>query len=171
MFDNIMQHITWLWQQPQLINLNYALPGLLFIVIISIVILPIPIETLMLTSLTLAKHWHYSLPTLICVFLIGTYVGLHVGYGIGYWLAHLLEPWLLKKLRLSPLQWQIKLVQFKRFRLLILLFGLFIPGFRHVIGILAGASRMRYRTFALSAFMSTTLWVGSFTIAGWLLGR
>ena len=171
MFASLYQHIIDFWQQPQYIHLNDALPWLLAIVIISIVFLPVPIETLMFASETLAKHWHYSVITLFAVFLLGTYIGLQIGYGIGYWLEHMLEPWLLRKQKITPEEWSHKLRQFRRFRAVILMFGLFIPGFRHLVGILAGASKMRYSAFCVFALIGAIIWTGTFSLGGWLLGR
>jgi len=170
MLATITHAIRDLWQQPAMINLAYALPWLLIVVIVSVVCLPIPIETLMLTSLTLAKHWHYSLPTLLGVFILGTVIGLHIGYGFGIWLEHLIEPWLLRKYKITPEQWQLKLQHFKRYDMVILVFGLFVPGLRHTVGILAGATRMSYTTFAPLALLGASCWVLTFTFIGWLVG-
>lgn len=170
MFNHIIQVIHDLWQQPAAINLNYALPWLLVVVIIGVLFLPIPVETLIFTSLTLAKHWHYSLITLLSIFIAGTWVALQMSYCFGYWLEHLLEPWLLRRMKISPHDWHIKLNNFKRFHILILSFGLFVPGFRHLVGVLAGATQMRYALFAVLALVGSILWVGTFTILGWLIG-
>ena len=52
-----------------------------------------------------------------------------------------------------------------------LTFGYYIPGVRHVVAIAAGASELKWRTFAVFAYSGALLWVSTFLVLGSILGR
>jgi undecaprenyl-diphosphatase len=52
-----------------------------------------------------------------------------------------------------------------------LTFGYFIPGFRHLTGILAGAARLHYGIFATFAYLGAALWASTFIVLGWYVGE
>jgi len=51
-----------------------------------------------------------------------------------------------------------------------LFFGYFVPGVRHFTAIVAGTSRLEFRSFAAYAWSGGLLWVGTFISVGYLLG-
>ena len=52
-----------------------------------------------------------------------------------------------------------------------LTYGYFIPGFRHLTGLAAGASRLPYGTFATFAYLGAGLWATAFIVLGWYAGE
>jgi membrane protein DedA with SNARE-associated domain len=92
-------------------------------------------------------------------YLLGRTTGLFVVHRYGKWL-HLTDDqlerasaWLSKRGKWS------------------LTFGYFIPGFRHVTGIVAGASRLHYGIFATFAYLGAGLWASAFIVLGWYGGE
>jgi membrane protein DedA with SNARE-associated domain len=51
-----------------------------------------------------------------------------------------------------------------------LFFGYFVPGVRHFTAIVAGASKLEFRSFASYAWPGGLLWVGTFISIGYFLG-
>jgi len=51
-----------------------------------------------------------------------------------------------------------------------LVFGYFIPGVRHVTGIVAGASQLPFPVFAGFAYTGACVWSSLFVLLGWLVG-
>jgi membrane protein DedA with SNARE-associated domain len=49
--------------------------------------------------------------------------------------------------------------------------GYFVPGFRHVIAIIAGGSGVRLPHFALFAYSGAAVWAAVFLYAGYALGE
>lgn len=60
--------------------------------------------------------------------------------------------------------------KFKRYGPWVIILGRHIPGFRIPITIFAGMSRMRYRTFLLSTFISVIFWIALYLTIGKSLG-
>ena len=52
-----------------------------------------------------------------------------------------------------------------------LTFGYFIPGIRHVTGIVAGSSGLPYRIFGTFAYLGAFLWATGFILLGWSVGE
>ena len=52
-----------------------------------------------------------------------------------------------------------------------LLVGYFIPGVRHFTAIVAGTSRLEFRSFALFAYAGALLWVSTFVTLGYHFGK
>ena len=51
-----------------------------------------------------------------------------------------------------------------------LVFGYFVPGVRHVTGVVAGASGLPARTFAAFAYAGACAWSALFVVLGWYVG-
>ena len=49
--------------------------------------------------------------------------------------------------------------------------GYFIPGVRHFTAIVAGTSKLEYRSFALFAYCGAMLWVSTFVFIGYHFGE
>jgi membrane protein DedA with SNARE-associated domain len=145
----------------------FALFGLLMLGIVG---LPVPDETLLTFAGVLISRGKLSLiPTWLagvlggvsgisCSYVLGRTTGLFVVHRYGKWL-HLKNDqlaranvWLSQKGRWS------------------LTFGYFIPGIRHVTGIVAGASDLPFRIFATFAYLGAALWATAFVGLGWYVG-
>ena len=53
----------------------------------------------------------------------------------------------------------------------LLTFGYFVPGVRHFTALVAGMSRLKYRSFAMYAYPGAFLWVSTFVGVGYFLGK
>jgi membrane protein DedA with SNARE-associated domain len=53
----------------------------------------------------------------------------------------------------------------------VLTVGYFIPGVRHFSALVAGMSRVRFRTFASFAYSGAALWVATFLTLGYIFGE
>ncbi|MBA3536713.1 MAG: DedA family protein [Tatlockia sp.] len=142
---------------------SFALFGLLALGIIG---LPIPDETLLVLSGYLMAQSKLSLwLTPICA-LLGTMFGITISYLIGYFGGRLLilrfGKWLgITKEKLDHLH-----QQFERRGKWLLFICYFIPGVRHLAGIAAGISYLRFWEFALFAYSGALVWTSSFLIIG-----
>ncbi|WP_419421262.1 DedA family protein (plasmid) [Legionella sp. D16C41] len=142
---------------------SFTLFGLLALGIIG---LPIPDETLLLFSGYMMAHGKLSIwLTPICA-LLGSMFGITVSYLIGYFGG---RPLILRFGRLFGItEERLNRVhqQFDRFGKWLLLIGYFIPGVRHLIGIVAGIVFLRFWEFALLAYTGALIWTTSFLVIG-----
>jgi membrane protein DedA with SNARE-associated domain len=60
---------------------------------------------------------------------------------------------------------------FKKYGPWVIIFGRHIPGFRIAITIFSGISKVSYRTFILSTFISVVFWIGIYLYIGARLGK
>jgi membrane protein DedA with SNARE-associated domain len=109
-------------------------------------------------------------PTLVCAFL-----GSALGVTVGYVLGHFFGLYLLRRFgpRLGVTAERLERVHawFRRVGKWGLLFGYFLPGVRHLNGLLAGSAKLEYPLFALFAYAGGLLWTTTFILAGVLLGE
>ena len=150
---------------------TYGYAGLYLMLMLGIVGLPIPDETLLIFSgYLISKGTLKPLPTLLAAFA-GSATGITVSYVLGRTLglgvihrfgkyAHITEA------RLDAVhKW------FDRIGHWALVAGYFIAGVRHLTAILAGTSKLSYRSFALFAYGGALLWASLFLSAGYFFGE
>jgi membrane protein DedA with SNARE-associated domain len=147
---------------------HVAIFGLL---VLGIVGLPVPDETLLTFAgyLVYKGHFHY-LPTIAAAFA-GSICGITISYIIGrtggLYLIHKYGPYVhLTKKRLDRVHnW------FERMGRWALFFGYFMPGIRHFTAVVAGSSELEPHVFALFAYSGGFLWVVTFISLGYFLGE
>lgn len=145
-----------------------ALFGLLMLGIFG---LPVPDETLLTFAGVLVSRGKLPFLTtwlagvlggisgISCSYFLGRTTGLFVVHRYGKWLhltEHQLErasAWLSHRGKWS------------------LTFGYFIPGVRHLTGIVAGASELHYAIFATFAYLGAGIWASAFIVLGWYVGE
>lgn len=150
---------------------SYGYPALFLLLVLGIVGLPVPDETLLtLTGYLIFKGTLHFLPSYVCAFF-GTICGISLSYCIGRFGGVRM----LMKYggRLHVTQERIDRVHswFSRWGHWSLTVGYFVPGVRHVIAIVAGSSRLELRIFSLFAFSGAFVWAGVFICAGYYLGE
>lgn len=146
---------------------SFALFGLLMLGIIG---LPIPDETLLTFAGVLVSRGKLALlPTWLagvcggisgisCSYLIGKTTGLVVVRRYGHWL-HLTTSQLDRAGQwLSRGKWMLTL-------------GYFVPGIRHLTGIVAGSAGLSYKMFATFSYLGAVLWASAFVFLGWSVGE
>jgi membrane protein DedA with SNARE-associated domain len=153
----------------QLIS-QYGLIAVFCLLVLGIVGLPVPDETLLTFSgyLVYRGQFHYF-PTVLTAFA-GSICGITISYTIGrtggLFLIHKYGPYVhLTKERLDRVhQW------FERLGRWALFLGYFMPGVRHFTAVVAGSSELEPHVFAAFAYSGGLLWVVSFVSLGYFLG-
>ena len=153
----------------QLIS-QYGLIAVFCLLVLGIVGLPVPDETLLTFSGYLVFKGHFQfLPTVAAAYA-GSICGITVSYTIGrtggLYLIHKYGPYVhFTQNRLNKVhRW------FERFGRWALFFGYFMPGVRHFTAVIAGSSELEPHIFALFAYSGAFLWVLSFVSLGYFLG-
>jgi membrane protein DedA with SNARE-associated domain len=145
--------------------------AIFLLLMLGIIGLPVPDEMLLtlVGFLVLKGDLHFAPALMTC--LAGTSCGITVSFFLGRtggnyvlkrygYLFHLTED----RLNLVG-QW------FDRIGKWSLMIGYFLPGFRHVIAIVAGASGLRLPAFMLFAYSGALIWSAVFIAAGYVVGR
>ncbi len=153
----------------QLIS-QYGLIAVFFLLMMGIVGLPVPDETLLTFSgyLIYRGQFHF-LPTILTAYA-GSICGITISYTIGrtggIFLIHKYGPYVhLTKERLDRIHgW------FERMGRWALFFGYFMPGVRHFTAVVAGSSELEPHVFALFAYSGGLVWVLTFVSLGYFLG-
>lgn len=149
---------------------NYGYIGIFTALMLGIVGLPVPDETL----LTFAGYLVYRgqlqlIPTLLAA-LLGTMCGITVSYLLGRLTGYVLIEKHGSKLHISMEHVHRVHDWFRRLGRLALTFGYFIPGVRHLTAYVAGASELEAPSFAAFAYVGALLWSHSFVFLGYFLG-
>lgn len=149
--------------------IEYGGPILFLMLVLGIVGLPIPDETLLtLSGWLIAKGQLNLVPTVI--FAIA---GSICGITISYWLGRNTGTWLLKRYgpRFKFTEKRIQHVHgwFERIGKWSLLVGYFVPLVRHLTGYVAGTLELPFREFAIFAYAGAVIWSLSFLSLGYFL--
>jgi membrane protein DedA with SNARE-associated domain len=150
---------------------QYGHLAVFFLLVLGIVGLPVPDETLLTFSgyLVYRGQFHF-LPTVLTAFA-GSICGITISYAIGrtggLYLIHKYGPYVhLTKERLERVHnW------FERLGRWTLFFGYFMPGIRHFTAVVAGSSELEPHVFALFAYSGGLVWVITFVSLGYFLGE
>jgi len=150
---------------------QYGYLAVFCLLVLGIVGLPVPDETLLTFSgyLVYRGQFHF-LPTVLTAFA-GSICGITISYMIGrtggLYLVHKYGPYVhFTQARLDQVHnW------FERMGRWALFFGYFMPGVRHFTAIVAGSSELEPPVFALFAYSGGFLWVTSFVSLGYFLGE
>ena len=149
---------------------RYGYPAIFCLLMLGIVGLPVPDETLLaFTGYLVFSHHLQAAPAFITV-LLGTMCGITLSYTLGrtFGLAlihrfgkyiHLTEERLAKAHRF-----------FERVGHWSLTFGYFVPGVRHLTAYAAGVSYVEPHIFAMFAYLGAFLWATTFVSLGYFLG-
>lgn len=150
---------------------HYGYLGLFGLLMLGIVGVPVPEETLLTFAGVLVFRGHLELlPTLLAAFL-GSCCGITVSYVLGRGVGRVLTRKLGGVVRVTPEQVDRIEAWFERVGHWALLWGYFLPGIRHLTAVVAGATRLRFGDFAVFAYAGALLWSLSFVSLGVLAGR
>lgn len=151
---------------------TYGYFAIFSLLVFGIVGLPIPDETLLASCGFLVFQGHLQLiPAAISAFA-GSACGITCSYLIGRTVG-----WKFLHSRVGRLvhirDEQIELIHqwFNRIGHWALVIGYFIPGVRHFTAIVAGTSKLEYRSFAMYAYSGAALWVSLFLFIGYHFGK
>ena len=150
---------------------SYGYPAIFFLLMIGIVGLPVPDETLLtLTGYLVFNGTLHLAPTCVSA-LLGTVSGITISYIIGRMGGKRFLHRFGARVHIRPESVDRVHGWFRRWGHWSLTIGYFVPGVRHVIAIVAGSTGLEYRTFALFAYSGSVFWTGIFITAGYYLGE
>ncbi len=150
---------------------NYEYPAIVLLLMLGIVGLPIPDETLLLFVGYLSFKGELSTALSLSAAVVGSACGITISYGLGHLLGArvptIVGPWLhIDQTSFRTAQRWVS--QWGKYGLLI---AYFIPGLRHLGALMLGASGLQYPTFAIFAYTGAVLWSTTFITVGYLLGE
>jgi membrane protein DedA with SNARE-associated domain len=149
---------------------HYGYVGIFGLLMLGIVGLPIPDETLlMFTGYLIFKHKLQPVPAFAAGFL-GSICGITVSYALGRMLGLYLVTRLGHFLHIEPEALEQVRAWYERKGKYGLVISYFIPGIRHLAAYVAGSSRLSLPVFATFAYLGGLLWSGSFIGIGYVLG-
>jgi membrane protein DedA with SNARE-associated domain len=149
---------------------HYGYAGLFVVMVLGIVGVPIPAETLLVVAGALAARGKLLLTLAAASGLSGTVAGISISYLLGTSAASPLIHRYGRYLHITPEYLERMHAWFASKGEWLLTFGYFIPGVRHFTALVAGMSGLEYRKFALFAYSGAVLWVGVFFGLGYFLG-
>lgn len=162
MSGSVASLMPWLSQHGPLL--------LLVLLSLGIVGLPIPDETLLIISGILIKRNIFSpVSTLFFVFL-GACVGITVSFLLGKFLNKAVLMRFMRYFKMNVNHLTRVEYWYARYGKWTLIFGYFIPGVRHLIGVFSGLMQFSYKKFCLFAYVGGALWSLTFLSAGYFAG-
>jgi membrane protein DedA with SNARE-associated domain len=150
---------------------QYGYIAIFFLLMLGIVGLPVPDETLLTFCGYLIYKGHFS-----PVLAFGTaFAGSACGITLSYWLGRTFGMKLIHRygryLRITEAHLHKAHSWFERVGHWGLTFGYFVPGVRHLTAYAAGMSEVRTHQFVVFAYSGGALWVSVFLSLGYFLGE
>ena len=145
----------------------FAIFGLLMLGIVGPLI---PDETILVFAGILAREGHLDYVAVLAAGYAGSLCGITMSYFVGRkGLLYLLER--MPYFRRHSAEYMERVnIWFGRYGRWTLFFGYFVVGVRHFTAVVAGASKMRVRHFAIYAYTGGLIWVVCFVSLGYFLG-
>jgi membrane protein DedA with SNARE-associated domain len=157
------QILTWITQ--------YGYAAIFLLLVLGIVGLPVPDETLLTFSGYLIFRGHLSLPLAFATAFTGSIIAMTISYTLGRTFGIALIHRYGKYIRVTEEHVNRAHSWFERVGHWGLTFGYFVPGVRHLTAYAAGMSDVEPRHFALYAYPGGFLWVSTFVGLGYFLGE
>jgi membrane protein DedA with SNARE-associated domain len=149
---------------------HYGYVGIFGLLMLGIVGVPIPDETLLVfTGYLIFKHELEPLPALAAGFL-GSICGITVSYALGRILGSYVVTRLGRFLHVEPAHLDRVRAWYEGKGKYALVISYFVPGIRHLAAYVAGSSRLPLPVFAAFAYLGGLLWSSSFISIGYVLG-
>lgn len=150
---------------------HYGNTGILIGLILEYIGLPVPGETMMsFLGYLVSKNSGMSVVKSIIYAAIGTFTGSYVAYLIAYKYGENIVLKFGKHLKITKDRLDNFKSSFAKRQALLLIFGRYIPGVRHLVPYVAGISRMKPSKFILYNFAGSIIWCVSFIGLGYVLG-
>jgi membrane protein DedA with SNARE-associated domain len=150
---------------------TYGYGALFFLLVLGIVGLPIPDETLLVFCGYLISKGKLSAPGTYLAALAGSCCGITVSYFIGRTAGLGVVHRFGKYLHVNEGQLERVHRWFDRRGHWALLFGYYVAGIRHFTAIIAGASKLEFYAFAIFAWTGAATWVAVFLTLGYVIGE
>jgi membrane protein DedA with SNARE-associated domain len=150
---------------------HYGYAAIFSLLVLGIVGLPVPDESLLTFAGFLVYHRNLVLFPTFASAVLGSMCGITVSYilgrSVGTYLLHHCG-WLF---HITPKRIDAMHSWFDRFGTWMLLIGYFVPGVRHFTAVVAGTSNVRPRAFAIFAYSGALIWSATFIGLGFFFGE
>src|SRR3954469_23294086 len=150
---------------------HYGYAGLFVLLVLGIIGLPVPDETLLVFSGYLISKGRFQPLLAFASALAGSVCGISISYLLGRTLGHAAVERYGRFIHLTPAKVERVHQWFKRFGNWLLSVGYFIPGVRHFTALVAGMSGLEFRVFAPFAYVGAAVWVTFFLSLGYWFGE
>jgi membrane protein DedA with SNARE-associated domain len=150
---------------------QYGYVAIFSLLVLGIVGLPVPDETLMTFTGYLVFTGHLSLPLAYLAAFSGSACGITVSYLLGRKFGLMLIHRYGRYLRIKEEHLHKAHAWFARAGHWSLTFGYYVPGVRHFTAYAAGMSELEAPQFCLFAYSGAALWSASFIALGYFLGE
>ena len=150
---------------------QYGYLAIFSLLVLGIVGLPVPDETLLTLTGFLVFQGHLSPVWAFLSGFAGSACGITLSYVLGRTFGLTLIHRYGRYLRITNDHVEKAHAWFRRAGHWSLAFGYFIPGVRHFTAYAAGMSDLEYPPFALFAYGGAAVWAGTFIGLGYLLGE
>lgn len=149
---------------------QYGYAGIFALLMLGIVGLPVPDETLLTFAGYLVWRGRLHFAPALGAALAGSMCGITLSYVLGRLTGYFLVERYGAKLHIRMERVHQVHDWFHRLGRLTLTFGYFVPGVRHLTAYVAGASELEAPVFALFAYPGALLWSTTFLALGYFLG-
>jgi membrane protein DedA with SNARE-associated domain len=149
---------------------QYGYAAIFILLVLGIVGLPVPDETLLTLAgyLIYTKHLN-AVPAYACAAL-GSMCGITISYVLGRSLGLFVIHHYGRFFHITPQQMDRVHAWFDRFGTWTLVIGYFIPGVRHFTAVVAGTSNLRPLLFSIFAYSGALIWSATFIGIGYFFG-
>jgi membrane protein DedA with SNARE-associated domain len=149
---------------------EYGYAAIIGLLMLGIVGLPVPDETLLTFTGYLVYRGNLRLPLAFAAALAGSACGITLSYVLGRTFGIKLIHRYGRYLRIREEHVDKAHTWFRKAGHWSLTFGYFVPGVRHLTAYAAGMSDLEAPQFALFAYSGACLWVSTFLALGYFLG-
>lgn len=150
---------------------RYGYFGLFSLLLLGIVGLPVPDETLLVFSGYLIGRGRLQPALTFVAGFAGSACGISLSYLIGRTIGHQAVNRYGRFVHLTPERLERVHRWFERIGEWLLAAGYFVPGVRHFTALVAGMSELAYGRFAIFAYAGAAVWVAAFLWIGFLVGE
>lgn len=149
---------------------QYGYAGLFALLMLGIVGLPVPDETLLVFCGYLVwKGQLRAVPTFLAGFC-GSACGITISYLLGRSYGFKLIHRYGRYIGLTEERLELVHCWFEKLGTWLLAFGYFVPGVRHFTALVAGTSGLRWPAFVTFAYCGAAIWVATFLLIGYVVG-
>lgn len=150
---------------------QYGYVALFTLLMLGIIGVPVPDETLLTFAGSLVFQNKLALLPTIGTAFLGSICGISISYGLGRSLGIYFINRVGHFLHIDQDKMDHVRAWYDRKGKYALVFGYFVPGFRHLLALVAGSSRLPVTVFAIFTYTGGLLWTISFITLGYFLGE
>ena len=151
--------------------IEYGYFALFILLVLGLFGLPVPDEVLLTFSGFLVFQGVFQPFPAYWVAFLGSICGITISFGLGRWVGTAVIKRFGARINITTEKMKRVHIWFETYGKWTLFFGYFIPGFRHVTAMVAGASKLEYPVFALFAYSGGLIWSSLYVSIGFFLGH